>query len=162
MPLDGYSFATLTSFVGHELGVSDWLRIDQARIDQFAGCTGDRQWIHVDVERSRRESPLGSTIAHGYLLLALLPQFTYALGALPPGVDQALNYGLNRVRFLTPVRSGARIRNRIELLAVDEKGSGRLLMTTRNTVEIAGEQTPAMIAETLALLIPCTAEGASA
>ena len=161
MSPDGYSLRALASFVGCELGVSDWLLIDQARIDQFAACTDDRQWIHVDVERARRESPLGSTIAHGYLVLALLPQFTYAIGVLPPGVGQALNYGINRVRFLAPVRPGARIRNRVELLSVDEKGSGQLI-TTRNTVEIEGVETPAMVAETLALLIIQAPEGAAA
>src|SRR6266511_995397 len=117
MSPDGYHLTTIHQFVGRELGVSDWLTIDQARIDQFAACTGDHQWIHVDGERARRESPLGSTIAHGYLILALLPQFQYAIGIVPRGVAQALNYGLDRVRFLVPVKPGARIRNRLELLA---------------------------------------------
>jgi len=159
MSLDGYSLATVAQFVGRELGVSDWLTIDQARIDQFALCTGDHQWIHVDVERARRESPLGSTIAHGYLILALLPQFQYAIGIVPPGVDTALNYGLERVRFLAPVKTGARIRNRLELLAAEDKGGGRVVITTRNTIEIAGEDKPAMIAETLAMLIARAREG---
>src|SRR5262245_54262636 len=78
MAPEGYALATIQEYVGHELGISDWLMVDQARIDQFAACTGDQQWIHVDVERARRESPYGSTIAHGYLILALLPQFQYA------------------------------------------------------------------------------------
>lgn len=161
MPPSGYALATLATFVGQEIGSSDWLLIDQARIDQFAACTGDRQWIHVDVERARRESPFGTTIAHGYLILSLLPQFTYAIGVLPPGVDQALNYGLNRVRFLAPVRVGARIRSRIKLLAVEEKEAGRLLITAQNAIEVEGEQTPALIAETLALFITATVEGAA-
>src|SRR2546426_10826145 len=161
MSFEGYSLATVAQFVGRELGVSDWLTIDQARIDQFAACTGDHQWIHVDVERARRESPLGSTIAHGYLILALLPQFQYAIGIVPSGVDTALNYGLERVRFLAPVKTGARIRNRLELLAAEDKGGGRVLITMRNTIEIAGEDKPAMIAETLALLIAREREGAA-
>ena len=149
---DGYHLTTILQFVGRELGVSDWLTVDQQRIDQFAACTGDRQWIHVDVERARRESPFGTPIAHGYLILALLPQFQFAIGMVPPGIDTALNYGLDRVRFLAPVKTGARIRNRLELLMAEDKGGGRVLITTRNTIEIAGQDKPAMIAETLALL----------
>jgi acyl dehydratase len=152
MPPDGYHLTTILQFVGRELGVSDWLTVDQQRIDQFAACTGDRQWIHVDVERARRESPFGTPIAHGYLILALLPQFQFAIGMVPPGIDTALNYGLDRVRFLAPVKTGARIRNRLELLMAEDKGGGRVLITTRNTIEIAGQDKPAMIAETLALL----------
>jgi acyl dehydratase len=153
MAPNGYTLATIQECIGHELGVSDWLTIDQERINQFAECTGDRQWIHVDVERARRESSYGSTIAHGYLILALLPQFQYAIGLAPAGVAQAINYGIGQVRFLAPVKPGARIRVRAMLLAVEDKGSGRVLLTVRNTVEIEGEDKPAMIAETLALLI---------
>jgi MaoC like domain len=86
MAPDGYSLATIQEYVGHELGISDWLTIDQDRINAFAECTGDQQWIHVDVERTRRESPFGSTIAHGYLILALLPQFLDAIGLVPAGL----------------------------------------------------------------------------
>ena len=161
MAPDGYHFTTIQEFVGHELGISDWLTVEQARIDQFADCTGDHQWIHVDVERARRESPFGSTIAHGYLTLALLPHFQYAVGMVPPGVAQAINYGVERVRFLAPVKAGARIRARVELLTAEDKGGGRVLITTRSTIEIAGEDKPAMIAETLALLIAREREGAA-
>ena len=153
MPPDGYHLTTIHQFVGRELGVSDWLTVDQERIDQFAACTGDHQWIHVDVERARRESPFGAPIAHGYLTLALLSQFQYAIGTIPPDATQALNYGLDRVRFLAPVKAGARIRNRVVLLAAEDKGGGRVLIKTQNTIEIAGEDKPAMIAETLAMLI---------
>src|SRR5215467_7106694 len=110
MALEGYTLAAVKDFVGKELGVSDWLTVDQERIDQFAACTGDHQWIHVDVERARRESPFGAPIAHGYLTLALLAQLQYAIGLIPPGTAQAINYGLDRVRFLAPVKAGARIR----------------------------------------------------
>ena len=153
MAPEGYTLATIQEFIGHELGVSDWLTVDQARIDQFAACTGDQQWIHVDVERASRESPYGSTIAHGYLILALLPQFQYAIGLIPAGVTQAINYGVGQVRFLAPVKPGARIRDRVTLLATDDKGDGRVLITTQNTIEIEGEGKPALVAETLALLI---------
>ena len=153
MAPEGYALATIQEYVGHELGVSDWLTIDQERINQFATCTGDQQWIHVDVERARRESPYGSTIAHGYLILSLLPQFQFAIGLVPTGVAQAINYGIGQVRFLAPVKPGARVRDRVTLLATNDKGDGRVLVTTRNTVEIEGQDKPALIAETLALLI---------
>ena len=152
MSPDSYTLTTLQQFVGHELGVSDWLTVDQERIDQFAACTGDHQWIHVDVERARRESPFGGPIAHGYLTLALLPRFQYTIGLIPSDVVQAINYGLDRVRFLAPVKAGARIRNRVVLLAAEDKRAGRVLIKTQNTIEIAGEHTPAMVAEVLAML----------
>jgi acyl dehydratase len=153
MAPEGYTLATIQEYVGHELGVSDWLTVDQEQINEFADCTGDQQWIHVDVERARRESPYGSTIAHGYLILSLLPQFLYAIGLVPAGVAQAINYGIGQARFLAPVKAGARIRDRATLLAAEDKGGGRVLMTVRNTVEIEGEDKPALIAETLALFI---------
>jgi acyl dehydratase len=161
MAPNGYSLATIQECIGHELGISDWLTISQERIDQFAACTGDDQWIHVDVERARRESPYGSTIAHGYLILALLPQFLYAIGLVPAGVAQAINYGIGQVHFLAPVKPGARIRDRAMLLAAEEKGHGRVLVTVQNTVEIEGEDKPAMIAETLALFIGRGQQGAT-
>ena len=148
-----YDVSTLGQFVGQELGVSDWLAVDQERINEFADCTGDHQWIHVDIERAQRESPLGSTIAHGYLTLALLAAVLMELNIVPEGVSQALNYGLDRVRFIAPVKAGARIRNRVVLVAVYPQGKGRLLLKTQNTVEIEGEIKPALIAEALALLL---------
>ena len=154
MSRDGYSLKTIGQFVGQELGVSDWLTVDQKRINQFADCTGDYQWIHVDVERARRESPLGSTIAHGYLTLALLGSLQMSLGIIPTDVSQALYYGLDRVRFMTPVKSGARIRNRVVLLAVERQDKGRILLKTQNTIEIEGEKKPALMANTLILLLP--------
>ncbi len=152
MSPDGYHLATIHQFVGRELGVSDWLTVDQERINQFAACTGDHQWIHIDVERARRESPFGAPIAHGYLTLALLAQFQYAIGLIPDDVVQAINYGLDRVRFLAPVKAGAHIRNRVMLLTAEDKGGGRVLIKTQNTIEIAGERTPALVAESLAML----------
>ena len=153
MPLEGFTLATINEFVGRELGVSDWITVDQERINQFADCTGDHQWIHVDIERAQRESPFGTTIAHGYLTLSLLPAMQYAVGTLPDGVKAALNYGADRVRFINPVKAGARIRDRITLVAAEDKGNERLLMTTRHTVEIEGEEKPAMVADTLTMLL---------
>src|SRR6266566_5156533 len=153
MAISGYSLSTITNFVGQELGVTEWMTIDQERINQFADFTGDHQWIHVDVERARRESPFGSTIAHGYLTLSLAASWQYELGIIPAGVSEALNYGIDRMRFLAPVKVGARIRDRVVLLAVEQQDKGRLLLKTRNTIEIEGETKPAMIAETLTLLL---------
>lgn len=153
MAIEGYTLATMSEFVGRELGVSDWITVDQERINQFAECTGDTQWIHVDVERARRESPFGTTIAHGYLTLALLPVMQYSVGTLPDGVKAALNYGTEKVRFIQPVKAGARIRDRITLVAAEDKGNGRILTTTRHTVEIEDEAKPALVADTLALLM---------
>jgi acyl dehydratase len=156
MALEGYTLAAIGNFVGKELGVSGWITIDQQRIDDFAACTGDHQWIHVDVERARRESPFGTTIAHGYLTLSLLPVMQNEVGTLPDGVAAALNYGSNRVRFMTPVKSGARIRDRITLAIADDKGRGRILTTFHHVVQIDGEEKPALVADTLALLLAQT------
>ena len=153
MAISGYSLSTIKNFVGQELGVTAWMTIDQERINQYADFTGDHQWIHVDVERARRESPFGSTIAHGFLTLSLAASWQYEIGIIPAGVSEALNYGLERVRFLAPVKVGARIRDRVALLAVEPKDKSRILLKTRNTIEIEGETRPALIAETLSLLL---------
>jgi acyl dehydratase len=153
MALEGYTLAAVKDFVGKELGVSDWVTVDQERIDEFARCTGDHQWIHVDVERARRESPFGTTIAHGYLTLSLLPAMQFSVGTLPSGVKAALNYGADKIRFITPVKAGARIRDHVTLIGAEDKGGGRVLTTTRHTVEIEGEEKPALVADTLAMLI---------
>jgi acyl dehydratase len=153
MEAETYDWSSLQDFVGRELGVTGWVAIDQGLIDLFADCTGDRQWIHVDVERARRESPLGSTIAHGYLLLALTARFSFELGGFPRQAKEVFNYGLDRVRFPSPVRGGKRIRDRVVVVEVEEKGAGRVLLKTRHTIEIEGEEKPAMVAESLALLV---------
>jgi acyl dehydratase len=144
---------SMTGRVGQELGVSGWWTIDQYRIDQFAACTGDRQWIHVDGERARSEGPFGGTIAHGYLTLAMLAPTAFAVWIEPAGITQAVNYGIERVRFINPVKAGARVRNRIRLLGVESKGGGRVLVTTENTVEIEGEQRPALVATALVMVV---------
>jgi acyl dehydratase len=153
MSTETLSIASLADWVGKELGTSEWVTVDQQRINEFAHCTGDHQWIHVDVERAKKESPSGGTVAHGYLTLALLAQTTMDVGAVPKDALAALNYGLDKVRFLAPVKAGARVRNRITLAEVTDKGGGRKLVKLVNTVEIEGEAKPALIAETLAMLV---------
>jgi acyl dehydratase len=143
----------LAEHVGRKFGISSWIEVDQARIDEFARCTGDHQWIHVDEERAAREGPFGGTIAHGFLTLALLAPacLEVLLGRVES--KQALNYGLEKVRFLAPVRTGKRVRNHLTVSALEDKGAGRLLLTTENTVEIVDEQKPALVATALVLLI---------
>jgi acyl dehydratase len=153
MPGSDYSVSTISQYVGHELGVSEWITIDQQRINHFADFTGDHQWIHVDVERAKRESLFGTTIAHGYLTLSLAAALSMELGIIPAGVSEALNYGLDKVRFLAPVKSGSRVRDRVVLLAVEAHGKGRILIKIRNTIEIEGESKPALIADALSLLV---------
>jgi acyl dehydratase len=148
-----YSIATIEDFIGRELGVSDWVVVDQARVDAFAQCTGDKQWIHVDVERAKRESPFGGTIAHGYLTLSLLAALAIEIGIIPEDASAGLNYGLDKVRFMTPVKAGARVRNRVTLLAAQRKGGGRVIVKTMNELQIDGEEKPALIAESLAMLV---------
>ncbi|GAB4927830.1 dehydratase [Mycobacterium kiyosense] len=138
--------------VGQELGVSQWITVDQERINAFADATGDQQWIHVDVERARTESPSGATIAHGFLTLSLIP----ALSKENYRVDNAkmgINYGLNRVRFLAPVPAGSRIRLRSELVEAKKVNETTVDLTVRQTVELEGSDKPAAVAEVIARMI---------
>jgi NADPH2:quinone reductase len=144
--------ADLAKFAGQELGVSRWFTVDQARIDAFAECTEDHQWIHVDAKRAAAESPFGGTVAHGFLTLSLIPATAYDILGQHLQAGQIVNYGLDKVRFPAPVRAGKRVRNRVKLLSVEDRGMGRHLLTTENTVEIEGEDKPAVVAVTLALL----------
>lgn len=139
--------------VGQVLGTSSWVTVDQRMIDDFARTTNDHQWIHVDVERARRESPAGETIAHGYLTLSLVAGMSYEIGILPEGLAAAFNYGLDKVRFLSPVKAGSRVRMHSTLVSFEEKAPGQFLMKCSNSIEIEGETKPAMIAETLAMLV---------
>jgi acyl dehydratase len=148
-----YSMTTAAAHVGRELGVSDWVLVDQARIDQFGACTGDRQWIHVDVERARRESPFGGPIAHGYLCLSLLAAMLIEIGIIPSDAAAGLNYGLDKVRFLSPVKSGARVRAQAVLASAQAQDGGRQLLKVDCQLEIEGVEKPALIAETLCMLI---------
>jgi acyl dehydratase len=138
--------------VGEEIGVSSWLMIDQERIDAFADATEDRQFIHVD-PAAAAQSPFGGTIAHGFLSLSLLSRMGAETMLLPDATKMAINYGLDRVRFLAPVRSGKRVRGRFTLDSVEEKGPGQILMRHSVTVEIEGEDKPALSAVWLALIV---------
>ena len=131
MPIP-YTMTTAPQFVGRELGVSNWVTVDQNRINQFAACTGDRQWIHVDVERARRESPFGGPVAHGYLTLSLVAAMVTELGVIPPDAATGLNYGL---------------------ASAEPQSGGRMLLTLHSTLEIEGEAKPALVAELLCMLI---------
>ena len=148
-----YSMATVAQFAGHELGASEWVALDQDRIDAFAACTGDRQWIHVDVERARRESPFGGPIAHGYLTLSLVAAMIMELGVIPSDAATGLNYGLDKVRFIAPVKAGSRVRARAKLRAAEPQGDVRTLLRVDCTLEVEGETKPALVAELLCLLI---------
>jgi len=133
------------SKVGQEIGVSDWMLIDQERVNGFAQVTGDQQWIHVDVERAKRESPFGGPIAHGYLTLSLLAKFAQECIAVE-GIKLAVNYGLNRVRFAAPVKVGSRVRARFVLGGVEDI-SGGAQMVWQAVIEIEGSDKPACAAE---------------
>jgi acyl dehydratase len=133
--------------VGRELGPSDWMTVDQPMIDKFADATGDHQWIHVDVERAKKEMPGGKTIAHGYLTLSLVPRLAQTLSKVKKR-SRGLNYGSNKVRFINPVPAGARIRLRQRIANVEEVQGG-VRVTSEMTVEIEGQPKPALIAETI-------------
>jgi acyl dehydratase len=152
--MSSLTLAGLGQKVGHELGVSSWVMIDQARIDAFASCTGDHQWIHVDTERATRESPFRTPIAHGYLTLAMVAPLAMEIGVIPSDAAAGLNYGTDKVRFLAPVSAGARVRLRVALAGIEPRDGGQMMMRTQNTLEVEGSEKPALIAETLALLIP--------
>jgi acyl dehydratase len=141
------NIARLGQFVGREVGISDWLVVSQERINQFAEASGDHQWIHVDVERAQRESPFKTTIAHGFLSLSLMSELakqTFSVGAVRMGI----NYGLNRVRFVSPVPAGARIRGRFTLAALEPIERGVQAMWSV-VVELDGGVKPACVAEWL-------------
>jgi acyl dehydratase len=137
--------------VGSEVGVSAWLTMDQGRIEAFANATEDRQFIHVDPEAAAR-TPFGGTIAHGFLTLSLLSRMAAEAMLVPDGIKMAVNYGLDRVRFLSPVRSGSRVRGRFVLDSIDEKAPGQWLLRHIVTVEIEGEDKPALTALWLGLM----------
>jgi len=135
----------LKQHVGRELGPSEWMTVDQAMIDQFAKATGDHQWIHVDVERAKKEMPGGKTIAHGYLTLSLVPRMAATLSRAKKR-SRGVNYGSNKVRFINPVPAGARIRLRQRIKNVEEIQGG-VRVTSEMTVEIENQDKPALVAE---------------
>ena len=134
---------------GEEVGLSDWIVIDQHRIDQFAEATADYQWIHVDTERAAKEMRNGKTIAHGYLTLALIPALTGNFVEVV-NLERAINFGLNKVRFYSPVPVGAKLRGRATVLQVRRR-AGALLLTSEVRIEVEGERKPACVAETLGM-----------
>ena len=148
------TYAQMGRRVGDSLGTSSWQVVTQEAVNEFANCTGDKQWIHIDVERSRNESPFGGPVAHGYLTLSLLSAMAMEIGIVPKGTVAALNYGLDKVRFLAPVPVGAKVRLHSKLSGFDRKANGQVLMKTENTIEIDGADKPALIAESLAMLVP--------
>ncbi|BCD86512.1 hypothetical protein PSm6_29190 [Pseudomonas solani] len=140
----------LKNYIGKDLGHSEWLTIDQGRIDQFAECTGDHQFIHVDPEKAKH-TPFGTTIAHGFLTLSLIPVLTEGLLVLPEGMKMGINYGLDSVRFIQPVKVDSRVRLALTIMDVTEKNPGQWLIKARATLEIEGQAKPAYIAESLSL-----------
>ena len=142
--------AQLQDYVGKELGRSEWLTIDQQRINQFAECTGDHQFIHVDPVKAKH-TPVGSTIAHGFLSLSLIPVLLEKLMLAPEGMKMAVNYGLDSVRFIQPVKVNSKVRLVVTLVDANEKNPGQWLLKAKAVLEIEGSPKPAYIAEPLTL-----------
>ncbi len=146
------TFADYRDAAGRDLGASPWIQIQQDRIDAFAACTDDHQWIHVEPERAAA-GPFGTTIAHGYLTMSLLVPMLEGLGAFPQDGTTVVNYGIDRLRFLTPVPSNARVRLHARVADVRPKGDARLLVSFECNVEIEGHEGPALVAQVLHLLV---------
>jgi acyl dehydratase len=140
----------LKQHVGRQLGPSEWMTVEQAMIDKFADATGDHQWIHVDVERAKREMPGGKTIAHGYLTLSLVPRMAATLLQVRRR-RHGLNYGSNRVRFTSAVPAGSRLRLRMRIANVEEMPDGGVRITSEMTVELEGHDRPALVAELMSV-----------
>jgi acyl dehydratase len=142
----------LADQVGTQFAPSEWITLDQERIDTFADCTEDHQFIHIDEERAK-QTPFGGTVAHGFLTLSMLAKLAEGEGVYPENVVMGINYGFDKVRFLAPVRAGKRIRAHRKLVDVQAKEGNRFLMKTEVSVEIEGEETPALIAEWLGMVV---------
>jgi len=142
----------LAEHVGTKQEPGEWVTLDQDRINTFADCTGDHQFIHIDEEKAA-QTPFGGTIAHGFLTLSMLPKLMEGRGIVPENVVMGINYGSDKVRFLTPVRAGKRVRAHSELLDVQQKDDNRFLLKSLVSIEIEGEENPALIAETLTMLV---------
>jgi acyl dehydratase len=141
----------LKKHIGQTLGPSDWLVVDQAMIDKFAEATGDHQWIHVDVERAKKDMPGGKTIAHGFLTLSLIPMLNHQISHIN-NVRNGINYGCNKVRFTSPVPAGSKVRARAKLVAADPMTGGGVRLTNQVTIEIEGQERPACVAETMSIV----------
>lgn len=150
MAVKTVSVEELMSMAGTKLGTSEWFTIEQQRINDFADCTLDHQFIHIN-EEAAAKTPFGGTIAHGFLTLSLLVKLCEDIAVHPEGLAMGVNYGLNKVRFLNPVRAGKRVRAHVELASVEQKDAHRFLTTQNITVEIEGEETPALVAEWLGM-----------
>ncbi|MCZ4079642.1 MaoC family dehydratase [Rhodococcus sp. H36-A4] len=142
----------ITAAVGEDLGTSDWMQITQDRVDTFADATDDHQWIHVDVERAKKESPFGGPIAHGYLSLSLIPVLTWQIYTIE-NAKLGINYGSNKVRFINPVKVGSHVRLQTTLTSAEEVSGGALQIVATNTLHIEGEDKPALIAETISRVV---------
>jgi len=145
------SLSQLPALVGTELGLSDWITVDQTMIDQFADATHDHQFIHVDPQRAEAETPFGGTIAHGFLSLSLLSAMNYNCTPRIREQQLGINYGFDKIRFMAPVRSGARVRGRFHLESIRFRGNAMVQLTYKVTVEIDGEKKPALTAEWLTI-----------
>ena len=141
----------MQKYVGQEIGVSDWVEITQERINLFADATGDHQWIHVDVERAKKDMPGGKTIAHGFLTLSLVPMLSQQISHVN-NVRNGINYGCNKVRFTSPVQAGSKVRARAKLIAADPMDKGGVRLTNQVTIEIEGQERPACVAETMSIV----------
>ena len=141
----------LKSLVGREVGLGDWFELAQSRIDDFARATEDHQWIHVDVERAKKDMPGGKTIAHGFLTLSLIPMLNHQISHIN-NVRNGINYGCNKVRFTSPVPAGSKVRARTKLMAADPMDGGGVRLTNQVTIEIEGQERPACIAETMSIV----------
>ena len=142
-----------TAKIGQEVGVSNWILVDQNMIDQFAATTHDNQWIHIDPARAAAETPFGGTIAHGFLTMSLASRFAYDCFGMLPGQIMGINYGMNKMRFLSPVKAGSKLRGRFVSKAITKRKPTEMLRENILTVEIEGSETPALVAEWLGLAI---------
>ncbi len=147
------AYDLIKTLIDTEVGVSNWITVDQPMIDQFATTTQDEQWIHIDTERAANETLFGGTIAHGFLTLSLASRFAYDCFSMMDGQVMGINYGINKLRFLMPVRAGSRLRGRFTLQDVKARSATDLLRTYILTIEIGDEKTPALVAEWLGLAI---------
>lgn len=147
------ALADMQAQIGTEVGVSNWITVDQAMIDTFGNITQDTQWIHMDPTRAAAESPFGAPIAHGFLTLSLASRFVYDCFTPPPGQAMGINYGFNKLRFLAPVPAGARVRGRFVLNSAVKRSDTALLRETGLTIEIEGHDTPALVADWLGMMV---------
>ena len=154
-----YHIRNIDHYIGREIARSRWIEIDQGRVNRFALCTDDHNPLHVDLDWATRNGPFGGTIAHGFLTLSMLSHFAYEEQMMPAGIAYSINYGFERIRFMSPVKVGDRIRNLIQLQSAENRGHGRWVFRSRNTIEIESIGKPAMMAVWLTLFVE---EGASA